>query len=259
MVGGASAICLHTATYAPYGEIRTEQGTVDPLAKFSGKERDTESQLDYFGARYYDRNIYRFISVDPKLIYQAAQVESQKWNLYLYCSNNPINNIDPTGRWDSTVHKDWTFRIAIMAGIPEKMARAIARADNFVDNLLSGKSSLPPASEKQRKDWHFVSTERHIEALSICEKTLNAKEFGTYLHVIQDYFAHSSVSLMGGSSHIRSEYAGIDDPNSNYHEWSKVMDMAQLTLDLMQAFQERLEAFAASVSISIGFALSGAI
>ncbi|MBP7706913.1 MAG: hypothetical protein KA243_06670 [Candidatus Aminicenantes bacterium] len=43
------------------------------------------------------------------------------------------------------------------------------------------------------------------------------------------------------------------------YEWSKVMEMAQLTLDLMKAFQERLEAFATSVSVSIGFALSGAI
>jgi RHS repeat-associated protein len=37
----------------------------DPALKFSGKERDTESGLDYFGARYYDHSLYRFLSVDP--------------------------------------------------------------------------------------------------------------------------------------------------------------------------------------------------
>lgn len=89
---------VYSATYAPYGEIRTEQGTVDPLLKFSGKERDVESQLDYFGARYYDRNIYRFISVDRKLVVDKAIIDPRRWALYPYCMNNPITLRDPDGR-----------------------------------------------------------------------------------------------------------------------------------------------------------------
>jgi RHS repeat-associated protein len=97
VVTDQSGNVVYSATYAPYGEIRTEQGTVDPLAKFSGKERDSESQLDYFGARYYDRNIYRFISVDPKIDFADSVHDSQRLNLYPYCGNKPIVFVDPDG------------------------------------------------------------------------------------------------------------------------------------------------------------------
>jgi hypothetical protein len=56
---------------------------------------------------------------------------------------------------------------------------------------------------------------------------------GKYLHVIQDYFAHSAMVLMG-SEHTPD----MDDPNSN---WLKSMEMAQLTLDLLRSFKERRE------------------
>jgi RHS repeat-associated protein len=256
VVTDGSGTVVYSAVHDPYGGIQQTgtNNTYDPQLKFSGKERDAESGLDYFGARYYDRSQYRFISPDPKLISQVAQADPQRWSLYPYCANNPVNMVDPSGRWTSVVHEDWTFKIAIMAGIPEGTAKSIARADKFVDNLLSGKSSFP-ASEKQRKDWHFISTERYIEALRICGTTLNAKKFGTYLHIIQDYFAHSAVALMGGSSHVDpldlDKYAGIDDPYSSYHEWNKTMEMAQLTLDLMREFQQRVLEYVASVMTSI--------
>ena len=86
-----------------------------------------------------------------------------------------------------------------------------------------------------------------MHALKVCETTCDPKEFGTYLHVIQDYFAHSSVALEGGASHVdlaylfgAGKYAGIDDPYSDYHNWNKTMEMAQLTYDLMKEFQQRI-------------------
>ncbi len=71
--------------------------TYDPQLKFSGKERDAESGLDYFGARYYDRSQYRFISVDPITALMPTRLISQA-NLYSYCGNNPIAFFDPDGK-----------------------------------------------------------------------------------------------------------------------------------------------------------------
>jgi RHS repeat-associated protein len=64
--------------------------------KFTGKERDDETGLDYFIARYYSSTHGRFSSPDP-LLSSGREAEPQSWNRYNYCSNNPLNIIDPSG------------------------------------------------------------------------------------------------------------------------------------------------------------------
>ena len=90
---------VHSAAHGPYGDIQQEWvNTYSPKQKFSGKERESYSDLDYFGARYYDSHSYRFISVDPVKNRAKAIVNPQLWNLYAYCMNNPITLMDPDGR-----------------------------------------------------------------------------------------------------------------------------------------------------------------
>jgi RHS repeat-associated protein len=72
-----------------YGADSTRQ-------KFTGKERDAETGLDYFLARYYSSVQGRFTSVDP-LMASASVNEPQSWNRYAYVQNNPCKFIDPTG------------------------------------------------------------------------------------------------------------------------------------------------------------------
>ncbi len=57
--------------------------------KFTGKERDTESGLDYFGARYYGSNMGRFMSPDP-FLNSGHPSDPQTWNRYTYGLNNPF-------------------------------------------------------------------------------------------------------------------------------------------------------------------------
>ncbi len=65
--------------------------------QFTGQERDAESSLDYFGARYYSARLGRFIGPDEPLVDQFASAP-QSWNLYSYVRNNPLRFLDPTGR-----------------------------------------------------------------------------------------------------------------------------------------------------------------
>ncbi len=65
--------------------------------QFTGKERDAESSLDYFGARYYSARLGRFIGPDAPFADQFASAP-QSWNLYSYVRNNPLRFLDPTGR-----------------------------------------------------------------------------------------------------------------------------------------------------------------
>jgi RHS repeat-associated protein len=100
IVTDESGSVVYSAAHNPFGGIQqTWENTYDPTPKFSGKERDSESQLDYFGARYYDRLQYRFISVDPIANVAEAIENPQLMNLYAYCRNNPITYVDPGGQY----------------------------------------------------------------------------------------------------------------------------------------------------------------
>ena len=83
-------------TFYPFGQ--EQNPTSDPNHyKFTGKERDSESGLDYFGARYYASNMGRFMSPDPIGPWAADVGDPQSWNFYAYARNNPLINVDPTG------------------------------------------------------------------------------------------------------------------------------------------------------------------
>jgi RHS repeat-associated protein len=67
--------------------------------KFTQKERDSESGLDYFLARYLSSAQGRFTSVDSDIDADDAR-DPQRWNRYAYASNNPLARTDPDGqRW----------------------------------------------------------------------------------------------------------------------------------------------------------------
>jgi RHS repeat-associated protein len=65
------------------------------ISHFTGKERDNETGLDYFGARYLSAAQGRFTSPDSPSY--SNQRNPQSWNLYAYSLNNPITFIDPNG------------------------------------------------------------------------------------------------------------------------------------------------------------------
>jgi RHS repeat-associated protein len=64
------------------------------LCQFTGKERDPESNLDNFGARYNSSQMGRFMSPDPL---GGKLVDPQTLNKYSYVRNNPVTLTDPTG------------------------------------------------------------------------------------------------------------------------------------------------------------------
>jgi len=69
--------------------------------KFTGKKRDTETGLDYFGARYYSNALGRWISADwsatPVPVPYADFHDPQSLNLYGFVGGNPASKADPDG------------------------------------------------------------------------------------------------------------------------------------------------------------------
>jgi len=91
---------VHRYTYDPFGELfddETEETTISNPFRFTGQYFDDEIEEYYLRARQYNPHIYRFTSRDP-----ADVMLSQKpltFHKYLYCGNNPLNMVDPTGLW----------------------------------------------------------------------------------------------------------------------------------------------------------------
>ena len=87
--------------YLPWGEEFVDQRITDFSARhtFSAKERDPETGLSYFGARYYSSDLSIWLSVDP----MSAKYPSL--SPYVYCANNPVKLVDPNGE-DWYVNQD---------------------------------------------------------------------------------------------------------------------------------------------------------
>jgi RHS repeat-associated protein len=87
-------------TFLPYGEEYNQQITTNHY-KFTGKERDSESGLDYFGARYYGSGLGRFITPDwngvPVPVPYADLTDPQSLNEYSYVRNIPTVRVDADG------------------------------------------------------------------------------------------------------------------------------------------------------------------
>ncbi|OPX99830.1 MAG: tRNA(Glu)-specific nuclease WapA precursor [Syntrophorhabdus sp. PtaB.Bin027] len=82
-----------SANYYPFGEIASQSGSPeDTRYDYTGQERDRETGLIYFRARYYDPGIGRWMSVDPN------SLKYQSFSPYSYCYNNPQNHVDPQGK-----------------------------------------------------------------------------------------------------------------------------------------------------------------
>jgi len=87
----------------PFGDGQSTSGSCSDISTmhFTGKPRDTESNLDYFGARYYGSNLGRFMTPDwadkPTAVPYAMFGDPQTLNLYAYVRNNPLSKADPDG------------------------------------------------------------------------------------------------------------------------------------------------------------------
>ncbi len=138
-VNGAAC---ETITSLAFGDGLTTSGSCDPTAlRFTGKQRDWESNLDYFGARYYSSQLGRFMSPDPD---NAGEVDDdpQSWNAYPYVRNNPVTFTDPDGRACVSTDNGKTFhddnsggQTCAQASDPRQNNKASAVVDVSRDEL----------------------------------------------------------------------------------------------------------------------------
>ena len=127
--------------YYPYGSVRIEEnsGDYENDYKFTGKEKDADTGLYYYEARYYDSSIGRFVSIDP---WSGDLTDPQSLNKYAYTQNNPVKYTDPDGRMAlcvaAAVVAFFTIENLNVAGAPD----GVTPIDTESVDLIEGYANL---------------------------------------------------------------------------------------------------------------------
>ena len=118
--------------YTPDGSLffQTVTGNYRTPYRFNAKEFDDDTELYYFGARYYDNILGIWISPDP-MAEDYPGVSS-----YAYCHGNPVNRIDPDGKQVYVVFNKNSGKLAIIPDV-EKINKKLPY--KFVDALTYSK------------------------------------------------------------------------------------------------------------------------
>jgi len=200
MITDANGQVIARYDYLPFGESWAPLSNRD-VRQFAGKERDAETGLDYFGARYYSSAIGRFTTADSAVVLSDTLQSPQRWNKYTYVSNNPMRKVDPDGRWERDVHYELTRVLAEAAGFGADEAAHIARADQFTDdNPATSPMGMLPFGEavERRARWHFTAGPRRRELWTQFKSTGSFDDLGIFLHAEQDSFSHVGFSARFG-------------------------------------------------------------
>jgi RHS repeat-associated protein len=194
--------------YGPFGEVIRVTGTMGLMNpfRFSTKHQDGETDLLYYGYRFYSAGVGRWINRDP------AQ-EIGGYSLYLLLGNDVVNMYDFLGLWGASVHyyatRSWAHMVA---KYPIAAATAVAEADEGVDGgfIGWGKGWAPLLGDQSyhfnrnhagvadSRLFHFAHHIRAAEAF--CAPTLDlpesaAEQLGVALHSYQDWVAHGDYAI----------------------------------------------------------------
>ena len=139
--------------YDAYGNELTEnEGDENPY-RYCSENTDKETGLIYLRNRYYDPELGRFLTEDP------AQ-DGLNW--YVYCGNNPVMRVDPTGLWSGELHYNMTQWIFAEFGLNSYHANVVAQANKDTDsNWDTSPLNVFSLSAQGR---HFDKTDGEIDS-----------------------------------------------------------------------------------------------
>jgi RHS repeat-associated protein len=101
--------------YSAFGQSRyTSSSTAFPVSRrYTAQVLDEETGLYYYGSRYYDPQLGRFIQPDTLI---PNPFDPQAYDRYAYVRDNPLRYVDPTGHWGEEVANWWSGVVNTGAG-----------------------------------------------------------------------------------------------------------------------------------------------
>lgn len=230
----ASGSVVWKADYKPFGEENIVTSSQENNKKFIGKEKDEETGLYYFGARYMEPKIGRFAAIDPvgavnphtSGTNEGLLLNPQRLNKYAYSLNNPYKYLDPDGRWPTKVklvHQASINRVLAFLPYSDRSILNAQQVEMGVDQSSAGAfrhamrapgqtplEARQAANEFVRSELEIArnreKTGQHVEAL---------RHLGNAIHTMQDSTspAHQGfqewdehLSILSKVGHVKQEF-----------------------------------------------------
>lgn len=155
ITGSEGATIQKESDYYPYGGEIVVSGSDINNYKFTGKERDSESGLDNFGARYDASSLGRFMTPDwaakPTTVPYALFGDPQTLNLYAYVRNNPVSRADADGHC-ADHYKDGTCKVNVDPATGQAGAKAGKQLEGVLNKYDKAVNALNDKDKFNIKD-----------------------------------------------------------------------------------------------------------
>ncbi len=174
-----SGIIIDEEEYYPFGDSSLRTFTYKRY-RYVGKEKDGESGLYYYGARYYAAWVGRFVSVDP-LADRYAQLSP-----YNYASNNPVTHIDvdgrqnpqqaqtPTGQPENKVNNK-SGKQNVTLKINDSNVQPAVRDNTYSNNIAPDQKTLQTFKDKADGTYEAKQQRKAFEAIQQQSKENQSK------------------------------------------------------------------------------------
>jgi RHS repeat-associated protein len=205
VVVSAAGALEEESDYYPFGTEVVVAGPGANELKFTGKRRDTESQLDYFGARYYSNVFGRFLTPDwaakPAAVPYAELTDPQSLNLYTYVRDIPTSKVDADGHC-ADHYKDGSCKVNVDPKTGDAGVKAAKQLEGVLNKYDKAINALGDKSKFDIKD----SKGNVIGSLS--GKEIKAVWNGTSFSVVSEHFANGGAGGGTGGTWNGSSFSG---------------------------------------------------
>jgi RHS repeat-associated protein len=174
------------------------QGQGDTRYKFTQKERDVESQYDYFGARYYDSRVGRYLCPDPLDYLEPDE------SPFVYVSNNPIVLIDRTGMSNDSTNGIVLDEVVVTAERgPVRNTEAVCQPTSFLGGVFSDMEYLREYWVHEGGQWWRIQDRTSTRVVTgypppVSPTGINPKSLWSSLANLKGLLARLRILLRGG-------------------------------------------------------------
>ena len=239
----AQGVLIEEAAFYPFGAPRQEYRThsAQESYQFTQKERDAESGLQYFEARFYLASHGRFTRVDPLAIAETpAWLENpQKLNLYSYCSSRPMSFTDPTG-----MDPPETLKLILLDGdyiplsdrsnpttpIPPKLAPFVVEPPTMAKDQIP--TFRKPTDAQLKTKAQVVAEQRAKTYQSLLKFNKTAAEF----YRLEPEKYEATFELEQSNSTVSDGRPGANEVAAERAEWKRLTDEYSLPMAIFLKF-----------------------